>query len=83
MSMTKERWIQEAVRPKNKGKLRKYVRRRYGDRGFNERGSIKTSVLHELIRDPGVGMTTKRRAQFALNVRRMRQNKRLPRRRVR
>ena len=67
--MSKKKWIQEAVKTKNKGKLRSYVKRRYGDAGFTKRGSIKTSILHELIRDPKTSMTTKRRAQFALNVR--------------
>jgi hypothetical protein len=68
--MAKKKWIQGAV--ENKGALRRYVRRKYGKKGFTNRDTIKVSVLHEIIRDPKTRMVTKRRAQFALNVRGLR-----------
>ena len=73
------RWIQSAKI--NKGALRRYIKKKYGNAGFTDRGTIKTSILHELIRDPKVTMRTKRRAQLALNLRGMKMNKRPPRRR--
>jgi len=76
--MTKKKWIQEATKPKNKGKLREYVRNRYGSDGFTKNGNIKTTILHQIIRDPDVSMTTRKRAQFALNVRGLRQHMRRP-----
>lgn len=67
-------WIQEAVGG-HEGALRDYVRNKYGSDGFTEGDTIKVSILHELIRDPDVTLTTKRRAQLALNLREIRANK--------
>jgi len=61
------RWIQSAV--KNKGALRRYVRRVYGKEGFTERGTIKVSVLRELAKKPG---KTGKRARLALTLRKLR-----------
>jgi len=38
----RKRWIQKAI--KKKGTLKNYVKRKYGKRGFTERGTIKVKV---------------------------------------
>jgi hypothetical protein len=60
----KEKWIQGAV--EKPGALRETVRRRYGERGFTERGTIKVETLDKLAREPGV---TGRRARLARTLR--------------
>lgn len=62
-----EYWIQEAI--KRPGALRAYVKRRYGKKGFTERGTIKVSVLRDLANEPG---TIGRRARLALTLRKLR-----------
>ena len=65
-NMTKK-WIQHAV--KRKDALREYVRRKYGERGFTERGTIKVEVLRELAEKKGkIGQ----RARLALTLRKLR-----------
>ena len=65
--MSSDRWIQEAI--KRPGALRQYVKRKYGQRGFTERGTIKVSVLRDLANEPGkVGQ----RARLALTLRKLR-----------
>jgi hypothetical protein len=61
--MTKEKWIPRDLK---KGALTETVKRRYGEKGFTEAGTIKVSVLHTLAKEPGV---TGKRARFAENVR--------------
>ena len=64
--MTKK-WIQHAI--KRKDALREYVRRKYGEKGFTERGTIKIEVLRELSKKKGkVGQ----RARLALTLRKLR-----------
>ena len=70
MSRKKSRdrkWIQRAV--KKPGALREYVKRKYGKKGFTERGTIKTEVLRKLAKEKG---TTGKRARLALTLRRLR-----------
>jgi len=65
--MASDRWIQEAI--KRPGALRQYVKRKYGKKGFTERGTIKVSVLRDLANEPGkVG----KRARLALTLRKLR-----------
>lgn len=61
-----EKWIQGAVNPAHKGKLREYVQKKYGKEGFTERGTIKESVLYELSHSENEHV--RHEAQFALNV---------------
>jgi len=63
----RKRWIQQAI--EKPGSLRATVRRRYGNRGFTQRGTIKVKVLHELAKKKGV---TGRRARLALTLRKLR-----------
>jgi len=61
------RWIQKAI--KRKGALRAYVRRKYGNKGFTKRGTIKVSILRKLAHKPGkIG----KRARLALTLRNLR-----------
>jgi len=63
------RWIREAI--KKPGALRAYVKRRYGKRGFTERGTIKTKILRRLTKRKGkIG----RRARLALTLRKLRKS---------
>jgi hypothetical protein len=57
-------FIKRAV--KHPGALRETVKRRYGNAGFTERGTIRESVLHKLGKEHGV---TGRRARFAEELR--------------
>jgi len=60
-------WIQEAIR--EPGSTRAYVKREFGPKGFTQRGTIKTEVLHKIIRDPSITTRIKRRARLALTLR--------------
>lgn len=60
-------WIQKAI--KRPGALRAYVKRKYGKKGFTEKGTIKVEVLRELAKKPG---SVGRRARLALTLRRLR-----------
>ena len=68
-SKSKERWIQKAKL--KKGTMRSYVRQRYGKEGFTEKNTIKVSVLREIVNDPDVHIKTRRRAQLALNLKKI------------
>ena len=57
-------WIQEAI--KKPGALRETVRRRFGDKGFTKKGTIKVEVLRFLSKEKGV---TGQRARLALKLR--------------
>lgn len=59
-------WIQGATKPKNKGKYRASVKRRYGRKGFTKDGDIKMSVINKDIHSKNP--TLRHRAQFAKNV---------------
>ncbi|MGC9106827.1 MAG: hypothetical protein ACP5IE_01365 [Infirmifilum sp.] len=61
-------WIQRAI--KHPGALRRYVKRKYGDKGFNKRGAIKREVLLKLAKH-AKNPTIRRRAQLALTLRRL------------
>jgi len=62
-----ELWIQEAI--EKPSALRRYVKRKYGKRGFTRRGTIKVSVLRRLAKRKGI---TGRRARLALTLRKLR-----------
>jgi hypothetical protein len=64
--MVKEKWIQKAINPKHKGKLRRKVQAKYGKSGFTERGTIKVDVLKELKAE-GTPQEQKQ-ANLALNL---------------
>lgn len=49
----KELWIQDAVKPKREGKYRESVRRRYGKKGFTQRGTIKQEVIAKDVKKKG------------------------------
>jgi len=62
-----KKWIQHAV--KKKDVLREYVKRKYGEKGFTERETIKVEVLRELAKQKGkIGQ----RARLALTLRKLR-----------
>ena len=63
----RKKWIQHAVKRKNA--LREYVKRKYGEKGFTERGTIKVEVLRELAERKGkIGQ----RARLTLTLRKLR-----------
>ncbi len=43
------RWIQDAVR--HPGRVKKYLRRQYGEKAFTESGEIKQEYVHKAIRE--------------------------------
>jgi len=62
-------WIRQAI--KKPGALKKYIERRYGKRGFTERGTIKLKVLRRLAKRKGkIG----KRARLALTLRKLRKS---------
>jgi len=64
MARRRRNWIQKAI--KSPGALRRYVKRKWGVKGFTKRGTIKVSILKDLSNEPGkVG----RRARLALTLR--------------
>jgi len=67
--MKKEKWIQKTNMKKDA--LRNYVKRTYGKEGFTNRGTIKVSVLRELSSRKNVHEKTRKRAQLALNLRKV------------
>lgn len=64
------KWIQPAI--KKPGALRRYVRERFGEKGFDVKGRIKKSILHQLAKDGLVGQ----RARLALRLREFQGGKR-------
>ena len=60
------KWISKAI--KRPGALRSWVKRRYGSRGFDSQGRIKTSILRAHYHDPG---TLGKRVRLAMTLRRM------------
>ena len=74
LDMKGKRWIQKAV--KHKGALRSYVKRRFGDKAFTKRGTIRVEVLKKLAKDPKVSETTRRRVRLALTLRKLRRKRR-------
>lgn len=76
MPREKRMWIQRAVKPENRGALRRYIRRRFGSDGFTDRDTIKIAVLRRLATDPHVSRTTRLRARFALTMAALREKKR-------
>lgn len=75
-SKSKDRlWIQEAHF--KKGSLRAYVRREWGAAGFNEDGTIQLGVIRKIDRGSPTpkghrpSLTTRRRANAALTLKKM------------
>jgi len=64
------KWISKAV--KKEGALRQTVRRRFGKRGFTDRGTIKVKILRKLAKEAG---KTGKRAKLALTLRGLRKKK--------
>ena len=44
-----KRWIQKAV--KRPGRVKKYLRRQYGDKAFTKDGEVKQQYVHKAIRE--------------------------------
>lgn len=65
-SSQEEKWIAPAI--KKKGALRSTVLRRFGNKGFTQRGTIKVSVLNKLSKEKGV---TGQRARLAKTLRKL------------
>ncbi len=65
-------WIQRAI--KHPGALRRYVKRKYGDKAFTRRGTIKREILLKLAKN-AKNKTIRRRAQLALTLRRLAKNR--------
>lgn len=63
-----KKWIQKVTTRRKKGVLRKTVKSRYGRRGFDKHGRIKSTVLEKMAHEKGV---TGRRARFAKQLRRI------------
>jgi len=64
---SKKYWIQKAI--KKPGAYRRSVYRRYGEKGFTERGTIKVSIMRKDAKKPGkIGQ----RARLALRLRELR-----------
>jgi len=61
-----KKFIQKAI--KKPGALTRTVKRRYGQKGFTGRGTIKVSVLNELANEKGV---TGKRARLAQTMRKL------------
>ena len=61
-------WIQHAI--KKPGALHAYVKRKYGERGFTRRGTIKREILVKLAKH-AKNPTIRRRAQLALTLRKL------------
>jgi hypothetical protein len=61
-----KKWIKGAIR--HRGALRTAVQRRYGHRGFDQKGRIRCEVLRTLAHEPG---KTAARARLAMRLRGM------------
>jgi hypothetical protein len=71
-----DKWIQET--DMKTGALTNYlkqnrsnIRKKYGRDPFNKNGTINIYVLEKLAKDPTVHLKTRRRAQAALNLKRI------------
>ena len=72
-----EKWIQQT--PIKKGALRNTVKHQYGKKGFTGKGTIRMTILHKMAKKrtkTGKQTRNARRAQMALNFRKMRKKKR-------
>lgn len=47
--MSEEKWIGEAV--ERHGRVRKYLRRKYGDKAFDSKGNIKCEYIKRALKD--------------------------------
>jgi hypothetical protein len=72
MGKRKTNWPAKAFNPDTAGDLTALVRRKYGAAGFTERGTIKESILRDLIRMDG---HPGKMANLALNARGFRRRK--------
>jgi len=73
LDMKDKKWIQKAI--KHPGALRRYVKRKYGDKAFTKRGTIRVEILRKLAKNPRVSETTRRRARLALTLRKLRKRR--------
>lgn len=61
-----KKWIAKAI--KKPSALRTTVKRRYGKKGFTQKGTIKVSVLNKMAKEKGV---TGKRAKLAKTLRKL------------
>lgn len=69
-----KKWIQNAV--KNPGATRKYIRRKYGDKGFDSKGRLKTSVLNKELKNPKLPPKRRKQINLAKTLKKIAENKR-------
>ena len=62
--MGRKFWIQDVI--KREGRVRKYLKRKYGDKAFKKDGTIKLSYLNKAIRE--LGHTTKGSVKHSLKM---------------
>ncbi|MEM3629102.1 MAG: hypothetical protein QXE06_07000 [Candidatus Bathyarchaeia archaeon] len=60
-------WIQKAI--KRPGALRQYMKRKYGNKAFTSKGTIKVEYLQKEAKQKG---TIGKRARLALTLRKLR-----------
>lgn len=41
------KWLKKAINPAHRGRVRAYVRRKYGAKAFTQRGTIKPEYLNK------------------------------------
>jgi len=68
MARTK-RWIQKAI--KRPGRVRAYMRRKYGSKAFNKDGTVKASYIRKALKTAR-GKSIKAALRLALRLKRMR-----------
>jgi hypothetical protein len=66
-------WIQQAI--KRPGSLKKWLRKKYGNKAFNKDGTIKVTFLRKLLKREDVNKRIKRKIRLALTLRKLSKNK--------
>jgi len=61
-----KKWIQPAI--KHKGALKQSIKRKYGNKAFTDRGTIKMEYLNKAAKQPG---KMGQRARLAKTLRKM------------
>ena len=51
MARKSKRWIQKAVHEEREGRVRTYLKRKYGNKAFNKDGTIKMAYIDKAIAD--------------------------------
>jgi len=60
-------WIQQAIR--RPGSLKKWLRKKYGNKAFKKDGTIKVTFLRKLLKRKDVSKRIKRKIRLALTLR--------------